>query len=172
MNIENMIDIYKDDVYKICLKLTSNKTDADDLFQETWLKIYNNFYKIDKQKSIRNWIYTICINTYKDSYSKKKRWLRVITDFFDSKVKHEIMEQQTSSIDETELIVFNNIEKERIQKLVKTLDEKYKLPIIMYYYLDYSYSDIATTLNIPVGTVKYRLNHGKKLLKTKLKNIL
>lgn len=100
-----MIDIYKDDLYKLCLKLTNNKIDADDLFQDTWLKIYNNFYKLDEQKSIKNWIYTVCINTYKDVYSKKKRWLNIITDFFNFKSKDEIMEQQSVDIDETQTII-------------------------------------------------------------------
>ncbi|ABW20297.1 RNA polymerase sigma factor [Alkaliphilus oremlandii] len=171
MDIETMIDIYKDDVYKLCLKLTNNKIDADDLFQDTWLKLYSNFHKLNDQKTYKNWIYTICINTYKDSYSKKKRWLNIITDFFDSKVQHEVMEHQSSTIDETEFIIFNTIEKKTIQNLIKDLDEKYKLPIILYYYLDYSYVDIASILNIPIGTLKYRLNQGKKLLKTKLENI-
>ncbi len=81
------------------------------------------------------------------------------------------MESQSLDIDETESIVFNSIEKEVIQNLIKDLDEKYKLPIILYYYLDYSYSDIASVLKIPIGTVKYRLNNGKKLLKAKLKDI-
>ncbi|MFD3157941.1 sigma factor [Haloimpatiens sp. FM7330] len=54
LNIENMIDIYKNDIYNLCLKLTNNKIDADDLFQDTWLKVYNNFYKLNKQKSIKN----------------------------------------------------------------------------------------------------------------------
>lgn len=170
-NIESMIYVYKDDIYKLCLKLSDNKIDADDIFQDTWLKIYNNFHKLEEQKSVKNWLYTICINTYRDEYSKKKRWLNVITDFFDSKIKHEVMESQSLDIDETESIVFNSIEKEVIQNLIKDLDEKYKLPIILYYYLDYSYSDIANVLKIPIGTVKYRLNNGKKLLKEKLKSI-
>ena len=171
LDIETMIDIYKDDVYKLCLKLTNNKIDADDLFQDTWLKLYSNFHILYDQKTYKNLIYTICINTYKDSYSKKKRWLNIITDFFDSKVQHEVMEHQSSTIDETEFIIFNTIEKKTIQNLIKDLDEKYKLPIILYYYLDYSYVDIASILNIPIGTLKYRLNQGKKLLKTKLENI-
>ncbi|WP_084364981.1 RNA polymerase sigma factor [Clostridium tepidiprofundi] len=171
MNIEDIIDTYKDNLYKLCMKLTNNKIDADDLFQDTWLKLYKNFYKIDKQKSIKNWIYTICINIYRDNYSKKKRWLNIIVDFFDSKTKHEIIEQQSTNECETEITVLDNIEKNIIKDMINELDDKYRLPIILFYYSHYSYSEIANILSLPIGTVKFRLNTGKKLLKRKLESI-
>ncbi|MTI47362.1 RNA polymerase sigma factor [Sporosalibacterium faouarense] len=166
-----LIEKYKSLLYRLCNKLTKNISDADDLFQDTWLKIFKNLNKYDTKSSFENWMYTICINTYKDKYNKKKRWLNLVKDYFSDDEK-DIEWKRIESTDE--LPEDHIIEKENsdtIKEKVDSLDDKYRIPIILYYFKEFSYNEISEILNIPIGTLKSRLNTGRKILKELLKEV-
>lgn len=170
---ENSIDIlinkHKNLLYNLSNKLTENSYDADDLFQETWVKVFKNIDRYDENKSFETWIYTICINTYKDKYSKKKRWLNIIKDYFNNEDKDGVFKNAT----ENKLLPEQEVVKEEknslLLKEINKLNDTYRIPLILFYFKDISYKEISNILDIPTGTVKSRLNYGKKKLKSALK---
>ncbi|ATD55722.1 sigma-70 family RNA polymerase sigma factor [Clostridium chauvoei] len=169
MQFEYLIKLYQKDIYRLCLKLTKNEGEADDLFQEVWLKAFKNRESIiTESHKVKSWLITICINTYRDIYSKRKRWLNIIQDFFDSEEKDFKINSATRKEEEIENIFFKKEDAYIIESLLKEIDDKYRIPIILHFYHDLKYENISQILSIPIGTVKYRVHIGKKKLREKL----
>lgn len=67
MDISNYIKLYSKDLTRLCLSLCKNKADAEDLFQSTWEKAIKNIKKYNMEMPFDKWLYSICVNNYKDS---------------------------------------------------------------------------------------------------------
>ncbi|TYQ15028.1 UNVERIFIED_CONTAM: RNA polymerase sigma-70 factor (ECF subfamily) [Acetivibrio alkalicellulosi] len=164
----SLIDIYKQQVYKLCYQLTNNKFDADDLFQDTWVRVVKNLDYYDENKSFNTWLYTITINLYKDRYRKQKRWMNIIKDFFTNEKKDfEFLNVSENKFHpETHLVDRESIKE--LEKFVGSLTDTFRIPIILYYFKEMNYTQISTILDIPIGTVKSRLSRGIQKLKKML----
>jgi len=160
INLETLYEQYKNQIYTLCIKLVYSKDLADDLFSETWVKAAEKFYQIDYKKSPANWVYTICLNIYRKSI-KKKQIINILNDSTEiAYIKDDNLQAEENLIKkETSL---------QLQKALIKLNDKYRLPIILFYFRDLSYNDISTILKLPLSTVKFRLNHGKMLLKKEM----
>lgn len=162
--VDLIIDEYKSPLYRLCIKLTKDNVDADDLFQDTWMKIFKNLNKYNPSKSFENWIYTICINLYRDRYNKKKRWLNIIKDYFSNESKKNDFRKISDDSNPLDNVVENE-ESTKIKDSLNKLNNKYRIPLILYYFKDISYKEISEILCIPIGTVKSRIHTGKEKLK-------
>lgn len=164
--MDKLIETYSPYIYKLCIKLCKSKFEAEDLFQNTWLKIYKNIEKYNKENKFENWIYSICLNCYRDSYTKEKKLLVIMKNLFTSteEKENEICNSPDQHISIEEEFIKANRNK-RIMEYVNTLDDKYRIPVLLFYFKDLTYIDISQILDIPVGTVKSRLFKGKILLK-------
>ena len=147
-----LVDKYSDSVYKFCRSLTYSKEDAEDLFQETFLKVFEQSNKPQTQ----SYIFSTALFTWKSWKRKYARRNRIAT---------------VEPLDEF-IVGDTNIEddytaREEIQltrKLVEALPEKFKIPVVMFYTLEMNVSDIALALKIPDGTVKSRLFNARKII--------
>jgi len=145
------------------LKLTRNAMDADDLVQETAIKAYKNFHRYTEGSSFKNWTMTILKNTFITKYHTRKREKIV-----------------SKPIEELDFAIENNININptaasspslgQLNKCVNKLSEKSKEPFVMYIG-GYQYSEIAESLDIPIGTVKSRINFARTKLKTMINKI-
>ena len=78
--VEELIDIYKKQIYSLCYKLAKTKEDAEDIFQETWIKVFHRGTNFLTWRIIK-WITTICVRTFYD-FIVRKRWKDRILDLF------------------------------------------------------------------------------------------
>ena len=166
-----LIGAYKDELYNLCFRLTFNRHDAEDLFQKTWIKAANNASKYEN-KAFRAWLFRICVNQYKDDCRKivvRKKYLK---DDFETISAKDYVIMEARSEDNVE----EQYEKKHIQALIISkidrLSEKHKIPVVLFYYQQMRYSEIAKILNVPEGTVKSRINAAKKKLKSVLESEL
>jgi len=166
LNLENLYEMYKNQIYTLCVRLTGSKTHADDLFGDTWVKVAEKMNNIKKEKNPMNWIYTVCLNIYRKSAPKWKK-VEVEDDFFDDD-NAEIIGKETN----TEEIMIEKETMKQLQKTLSTLNDKYRIPIILFYFRDFSYNEIAEMMKLPMSTVKFRLNHAKELLKKEMEVLL
>lgn len=163
--IEILIEKYKSQLYKLCLHLTNNKYEAEDLFQDTWVKAVKCIGKCNAEKSFYIWIYTISLNLYRDKYRKEKRWLSKVKEYFDTDQKEELINKFESNYMLPEDNLLQKHEKARLKAVINDLNDKLRIPIILFYFKDMSVDNIAQVLDIPVGTVKSRLNTARNKLK-------
>lgn len=168
IDLEKLIDLFGNDIYQFCFHLTGNRSDADDLYQETLYKAFEKRRKIkDPNDSSfmkeRNYCLGIALRLYKNSYRKRYRHNEESLDNEQFDYNLEL----SSDFNTEELA-----EKEQInlylRKCIQTLPLKQRKVIYLFYFADMSLKDIALELKIPEGTVKSRLNTAKGSLKIKL----
>jgi len=169
--MELIVDMYKDDVYNLCRRLSFTRMEADELFQETWLNAIRNAEKY-KDKSFKNWLYTICINRYRDRCRKEAGRKRHIKDNYRSAGDKEYAFSMLRSPENIE----NKLETEFVNRLlirkVESLDERFRIPIKLFYFEELSYADIAEVCRIPEGTVKSRISSAKEKLRKMMESEL
>lgn len=153
---ERIIAKYDKSLYSYIFSLVKEKYLAEDLLQETFIKIYKNLDKYDIGKNFSAWIITIARNTVYD-YSKKKK-IKTLN----------ILEEKDCYIQETNNDPSRILEeKEKIEildKLVNKLPEKYRDIIILKYFDELKYHEIAEVLNTDDAKVKWKLYEARELL--------
>ena len=166
-----LVEEFKNDLYNFCLRLTFNKQDAEDLFQQTWVKAATNASKFEN-KAFKSWLFTICVNQYRDNYRQMVRRRKYLKDDFASTSAKDFLMTVAGSSDSVE----EQVEKKHIQALlvshIDKLPEKQKVPVVLYYYQQMKYTDIAVIMKVPEGTIKSRINSAKSKLKSVLESEL
>lgn len=153
--IDQYIRDYGKRLYGLCTFLCKNSYEAEDLYQETWLKVIKNIEKYDPAKEFEPWLTTICVNTYRNTL---RRILKspVFNTFTTTEEKEEVL----NSIPAPEGKDYS-----ALYAAIEYLPEKLKLTILLFYFRDMDIESTAAVLGIPPGTVKSRLNKARKLLK-------
>ena len=139
-------------------RFVDNQVDAEDLVQETALKAFKGKHTFKSGTSFKSWAFTILRNTFITKYNKKKRRNVIAAHVEDMEFA---VEKRIIAHNDGESVLRMN----EIRKSIDSLSYKTRLPILMHFE-GYQYDEIAERLDIPVGTVKSRINYAR----TKLKN--
>lgn len=164
-DIESIIDEYGSVIYKFCIKITQNKEDGEDLYQQTFLKAVELKSKLDKNKNPRSYLISISIKLWKNSVRKNTRRETIAKSV--NIDEYESMEIKDTKVNTEQNVIKKEIEEE-INLVISKLEEKFKLPIIMHYTAEMTLEDIARALMIPKGTVKSRLHKARGIVKKEL----
>lgn len=141
------------------MKLCGNVHDAEDLFQDTWARAVDKFDRYDPALSFKSWLFAICANIFKNSAKRKYNTSRAIF------ASEEEKERFIRSIPDRQTDIDAYLD---LHAAMLSLPKKHRLVLVLYYFREFSQSEIALMLDIPEGTVKSRLNTAKKLLKRRL----
>ena len=160
-----LVDRYKDRLLNFVYRFLNDMTDAEDLVQETFLKVYKNKHAYREIAKFSTWIYTIAGNLARSELRKRKR-RKTYTMSDMSYDDHEFNPVDPGK--DTEGIVFNSYAGEEIMKAITALQEPFKTIIILRDIQELSYEDISTILDIPMGTVKSRVNRARLKLQETL----
>lgn len=157
--LDEKISQYGTRLYGLCVKLCGKKSDADDLYQETWLRVCYRIGRYDPSQPFEPWLTAVCVNAYRDSLRRRK-WERLIA-VFDGDEAHDRAVNSIAAED-------NSQEKAELWESVRRLPEKYSTVILLHYFRGYDVKELSFILKIPEGTVKYRLHRARELLKGEL----
>lgn len=152
--MDQYIRKYGKRLYGLCMTLCADKHEADDLYQDTWVKVIRNFDSFDTSKDFEPWLTKLCVNTYRDKLR------RISRSPFLSFISNESKDAVFSTTPAPEREDYSDL-----YAAIDQLPEKMRLAIILFYFEDMDISKTAETLGIPPGTVKSRLNKARKLLK-------
>mgnify|MGYP000951935378 CR=1 FL=1 len=148
----SLVTAQQADYYKLAYVYMKNKEDTLDALQDMIMILYENIYQLKKGDAFYSWSKTILVNTCRNKLKRNKKLISI----------EEIKEQ---SVDD----IYNTPEdKIVLDKYISKLSLKHQEVIKLRYYLDLDYENIGRILNIPLGTVKSRLNVGLKKLKEAL----
>lgn len=154
-------------IYHLCLKLTRNTAEAEDLMQEVWVKVIRYEKSVAEVEHIKAWLTTITMNTFRDKYRKQVR-------------RSKYMMSQPEALDvpildlvpNTDISTEEQVEKTEVSKIVQQkmneLDGIYKKTLWYFYVDQYSLAEISTLMKVSIGTVKSRLFRAKARLKEML----
>ncbi len=161
-----LVHRYKDQLLNFVYRFVGNRNDAEDIVQETFLRVYKNKHYYKEIAKFSTWIYTIAGNLAKTELRKRKRRkLFSVSNFMNEEKDYEIPDEDKNP----ELEVDGTIKDDIIQKAIEKLPPKFKEVILLRDVQGFSYEEISQILNIPLGTVKSRVNRGRLKLQEDLK---
>ncbi len=157
------------DLYGAAMKFTRNPTDAEDLFQETYLKALKAWHQYEQGTNLKAWLSKIMYNTYVNIYHKKNR--DQAKESIDNLAEWQIgdAESLTSTTSRSaEALAIANMPADIVKEALKDLKDEFREVVLQAIVMDLSYAEIAENMGTPVGTVMSRLHRGKKELREKL----
>ena len=152
----------QENMMNFALMLTANREDAQDLLQETSLKVLDNREKYVDNRNFKGWVLTVMRNIFINNYHRVLRTQTVVEQDVDL---YNLHVTNDSSFDTPE----GMCQLQEITGAIDALNEELKAPFSMYV-SGYRYHEIAEALHIPLGTVKSRIFFARQELKTKLKD--
>jgi len=166
---EELLTRYEKSLFNYILRHISDFHTTQDLFQETFYRIFKNRESFNPDLKFSTWAYSIATNLYIDELRKRARELEVSLE--DNRENQEPSfssgykgTNKIHSISSHEGKLVKKDLEEKIEELVKSLPERLKSVFILSEYQELSCREIAKILEIPVGTVKSRLHHSFKQL--------
>jgi RNA polymerase sigma-70 factor (ECF subfamily) len=167
---EGLIKGHLDSLYRTALRMTRNSADAEDLVQETCLKAFRYFDRFEEGSNIRAWLFKILTNLFINRYRREAR-APIQTEYDeaeDYQLYSHLAESGLLSAGNPEKELFDRMVGEDIAKAIDDLPEDFRIVVVMAFVEELSYEEIATALDLPMGTVKSRLFRGRKLLQKAL----
>ena len=159
---DELTDKYGGAVYKFCRSITYSREDADDLFQDTFLKIFEQPHKICGADNAQSFIFSAALYICKSEKRKYARRRRIApVEPLESLDELHAVADDTHSI-ENDFIMQEDMR--LVRRLVEALPDKFKVPVVMFYNLDMNVPEIAAALKLPDGTVKSRLFKARKII--------
>lgn len=161
--LSHLIENYGKDVYGFCCKLTRDKHQADDLYQEAFLKATELCHRIDDTRNPKIFLISIAANTWKNQ-RRKFGWRQRIAKMV---AFQDDLDNASGMIDGAtpEHAALDNELHAMLDMASASLNDKFKIPLYMYYTSGLPVEDIASALKIPAGTVKSRLYKARKMIK-------
>lgn len=147
-NIENVIKVYSNMVYRLAFSRTRNKSDADDIFQEVFMRYIRKKQEFETEEHRKAWLIRVTINCSKKLWESS--WIK-----------------KTVPLDET--IVFEMKEETNLHYELQKLPIKYRTVIHLFYYEDLSIKEISIALNKKPSTIRTQLTRARYRLKEFLK---
>jgi RNA polymerase sigma-70 factor (ECF subfamily) len=156
VSIESFIRDYNDALYRYLRKITGSGEDAEDILQESLIKIAESLSSLNDPLKIKTWAFRIATNTAMDFFRKSKRANYV--EFDEKLYEPDIMEN-----DIEDKIIVDEMN-ECIRGEMSRIAPNYNTVLILYFFEHMSIAEIASICDISAATVKIRLHRGKKLL--------
>lgn len=155
--IDQYIRQYGKRLYGLCRSLCTNTFEADDLYQDTWIRVVKSISQYDPNREFEPWLTRICVNTYRNTLRRIAR-----SPLLNFRTNEE-MDDFLQSIP-----VPMNPDYSLLHEAVNGLPERLRLAVILFYFEEIDIAATAHILSIPEGTVKSRLSKARKLLKEAL----
>lgn len=161
LTTEEIIEKYADMVYRLAVNEMGNRDDAQDVFQEVFMRLVRYRERISTEEHLKAWLIRVTINCARKQQTATWR----------KKVEFLAQEDVEHTPDEGSANAFTEIENadSPVVSAVAGLPEKYRTVIYLFYYEEKSVSEIAALLSEKESTVKSKLHRAREMLKTKLK---
>ena len=159
----------KEAVYAACLSLVRRRDEADDLFQETYLRAFRFFHQYTLGTNCRAWLLTIMYNVFRNRYPQRLRDQQTVdiervTNEYEEKL---FAEGDAERHDPAELFLARRVDREILEAL-HTLPEEYRTTFLLVDMQDLTYEEAAAVLECPTGTVRSRLARARRALRAAL----
>ena len=154
---------YKDSIYFMALKMVNNKDDAMDLTVETFGKAFENLGKYKPDFAFSTWLFRIATNNCIDFIRKKRLNVVSLNSLTDQDGEERQFEVRSENLNPEETSIRKQ-ENEKLKNIVDQLPSRYRTLIILRYFEEQSYEEIAQQLDLPLGTVKAQLFRARDLL--------
>lgn len=162
-----------DSLFNVGMRMTRNREEAEDLVQETYLKVHRFSHTFKEGSNLKAWLFKILRNTFINTFRKKIRepkevHYNEIEDFYlFNKIKNDRKEENHLSGDTTK---FYELFEDEVKNAIDNLPLAFKEVILYSDIEEFSYGEISDIIGCPIGTVKSRLFRARRLLQKSLWN--
>lgn len=165
--LEKCIDEFGTEIYRFCMKLCMNKANAEDLYQQTFLKALESDMNLDWEQNPKALFFSLAHNLWKSDQRKKARRAAIAPcDNLDDESENLLYSDEN-----VEEKVFRKELISQTNKIIESLPEKIRIPLTLYYLFELPVEQIAQTVKKPPGTIKSRLFKGRSLIKKRLEEL-
>ncbi|MEY3805585.1 MAG: polymerase subfamily sigma factor [Actinomycetota bacterium] len=162
---------YAPQLFSTALRMTRNRSDAEDLVQETFIKAWRAFDSYQQGTNLRAWLFRIMTNTYINKYNAQLRKpleteLDEVEELFLFKRLGAFDQSKINQSAEDQMLeLFTD---EEVKNAIEELPDGFRIPLLMSDVEGFSYKEIAEILDVPIGTVMSRLHRGRKAMQKML----
>ncbi|MFZ5434034.1 MAG: RNA polymerase sigma factor [Calditrichota bacterium] len=166
---EEIVRRYRDPLFNFVVRLLGDAFFSEDIVQETFLRVYRNRHRYHQVAKFSTWIYTIASNLAKTELRRRK-----VRNFFSISSKgedekdYDLLDTSTDIEKEVDGILKGEI----ILKEINALPYHFREAVLLRDVQDLSYEEISQILDVPLGTVKSRVNRGRSRLQKRLKFLI
>jgi RNA polymerase sigma-70 factor, ECF subfamily len=153
--IETLVEAHYAALYRYACRLSGSSQEAEDLTQETFCQAQKKLLQLRDKERAKSWLFSILRNAYLHRVRSSKVEKQVSLDGI-----AELPERVTDAVPE--------VDSAQLQIALNELPEMFRTPLILYYFEEFSYRDIAEQMNVPMGTVMSRLARAKTFLRQRL----
>jgi RNA polymerase sigma-70 factor (ECF subfamily) len=165
---DELVARYKDSLFNYVARMLGDRTYAEDIVQETFVRVYRNRNRYQQVAKFSTWIYTIAINLTKTELRRQNlRRFFSLSGSLDEGKTLELPDLRTN----LEKTAGDTIVRRHIQEAIDKLPKSFKEVIILRDIQELSYEEISKIIGAPLGTVKSRVNRGRTRLQELLKEI-
>jgi RNA polymerase sigma factor (sigma-70 family) len=157
-----LMNRYRDSIYYLILKMVNNPSDAEDLTIEAFGKAFRSLESYTPKFAFSTWLFKIATNNCVD-FIRRKQLSPTPFDLLQDNLDTVTVNIQSDMPDPEESLI-NRQKIAALKDIVSQLKPRYKSLIELRYYKEYSYEEISSELNLPIGTVKAQLFRAKTLL--------
>ena len=158
---QDVVERYHERLFKVILRIVKNRSDAEEVIQDTFLKAYRKLDSFQADSSLYTWLYRIAVNAAVDLSKKRRR--RQHLSFDDEELSLDgLVPSLTAAPDaDPEQQELNDL----VRQGIHALPERYRVILILREYSDMSYEQLGEVLKLPKGTVESRLFRARAKLK-------
>lgn len=158
---EALYEMHKGPIYRTALAITGDRSAAEEILQETFLRAFKHISKVREGVSLSPWLYRIAVNLAYDHGKARSRTWHVALDGIIEQLIAPASASPENMVEQRELydLVYEAIDK---------LEFKQRVALVLFYLHDFSLAEIAEIMDCPVGTVKSRLHYARENLRREL----
>jgi len=153
VDYEQAVNSFYEPLYGFAYSLSGNENDACELTQETFARLLSKSAQVREESKLKSWLFTTLYRVFLGWKSRERR----LPHLEISSVEHELPPVAAELVD--------IMERDTVRDALLKIDERYRVPLMLYYLEEHSYEEIAELLEIPIGTVMSRLSRAKVLMR-------
>ncbi len=154
-SLQKLVEAHYVSLYRYAYRLSGSREEAEDLTQDTFCQAQMKFYQLRDPNKAKSWLFSILRNNYLHRRRTNKQEPVLSLEWVG-----ELAEPSDNSMPE--------VDSDQLQNALNALPEVYRTPIILYYFSEFSYRDIAEQMDLPIGTVMSRLARARAHLRSQL----
>ncbi|MEL7607835.1 MAG: sigma-70 family RNA polymerase sigma factor [Sedimentibacter saalensis] len=151
-----IVEEYGNRLLRTCYLILKDREEAEDVVQETFIKVFRNIDSFRENSGLYTWIYTIALNLSRDRLRKKQDMLA--------------LEDEQVGNSDVDYEVEKGIDRELLRKELFSINPLYREVLVLFYFEELSIKHISNLLNEKEGTIKSKLSRGRSILKKGLLN--
>jgi RNA polymerase sigma-70 factor (ECF subfamily) len=154
-SVQQLVDSHYESLYRYAYRLTGASADAEDLTQEAFCKAQMQLAQLRDPQRAKAWLFSILRNAYLHRARSQRQHPHLSLD-----TVGDLAEAAPEPLPE--------VDPQQLQLALNDLPEVFRTPVILYYFEEFSYRDIAEQMDLPIGTVMSRLARAKAYLRSRL----